>query len=153
MKVFKFSLLFFFVLSTALAVYLTAADKEADSVLGLWLNEKKTSKIEIFKKGDKYYGKLAWLKEPNNKEGKPKLDVHNPDEKLKTKPILGLEILKDFEYDGDLEWEDGTIYDPRDGETYSCSMEMSDDKKELEIRGYIGISLFGKTTTWTRAKK
>jgi uncharacterized protein (DUF2147 family) len=148
----KLTTLLVFIFSLVLAIGLKADSKEADAILGNWLSAEKKSKIEIFKKGKKYFGKIVWMKEPNMKNGKPKLDFQNPDEKKRKQPILGLEILKDFVYDGDFEWEDGTIYDPRDGETYSCDMTLLENKNELEIRGYIGISLFGKTTTWTRTK-
>ena len=65
---------------------------------------------------------------------------------------MGLVILRDFVYDEEYVWEDGEIYNPKDGKTYSCKMELSKDKNTLEVRGYVGISLFGKTNTWTRQK-
>ena len=60
--------------------------------------------------------------------------------------------MKDLEYDGDDEWEDGTIYDSDSGKTYSCSMEI-DKNGVLGIRGYIGFSLIGQTTEWTKCKQ
>lgn len=131
----------------ALVAPLTWA-QQADDILGIWYNQEKTAKVEIFKRGDKYFGKIVWLKEPM-RDGKPKLDRENEDESLRTRPIMGLEILKDFEFDDD-EWEDGTIYDPKNGETYSCYMEKDGDS--LKVRGYIGISLIGRTAIWTKAE-
>ena len=58
-------------------------------------------------------------------------------------------ILKDLKY-SDGVWEDGTIYDPMSGKTYDCTMKIKDGGKSLDIRGYIGVSLFGRTSTWTR---
>jgi uncharacterized protein (DUF2147 family) len=131
------------------AISLSAQDK-ADRVLGKWLNEDGDAHVEITKSGDTYSGKLVWLKFPTDDEtGKPKLDKKNPDDALKSRPVLGLEMLSGFTYDSDDdEWTDGEIYDPKSGKTYSCYMEFDSDGK-LKIRGYIGISLIGRTTYWT----
>jgi uncharacterized protein (DUF2147 family) len=126
------------------------AQSDADRILGKWLNEEKDGKVEIYKIGDKYFGKLVWLKNPNNEDGTPKLDKENPDDELKKRPLQDLELLKDFVYDDD-EWEDGEIYDPKSGNTYSCYMEF-ESKDVLKIKGYIGVKWVGKTTYWTRAE-
>ncbi len=124
--------------------------QKADDVVGQWYSEKNESLIEIYKTGNKFYGKIIWLKEPL-RDGKPKVDDKNPDEKLRNRPLIGLVILKDFVFDGKDEWSDGQIYDPKSGKTYSCFMEL-ENKDKLKIRGYIGISLIGRTTYWTRKK-
>lgn len=126
------------------------AQSEADRILGKWLNEEKDGKVEIYKIGDKYFGKLVWLKNPNNEDGTPKLDKENPDDELKKRPLQDLQLLKDFVYDDD-EWEDGEIYDPKSGNTYSCYMEFESEDL-LKIKGYIGVKWVGKTTYWTRAE-
>ena len=133
----------------AMAVSLAATAQKADAVLGRWINPSGEGQVLIFKKDNKYYGKLVWLKIPD-RDGKPKLDIHNPDKNLATKPELGLELLKGFTFDGDDEYEDGTIYDPKNGKTYSCKMTIKGNS--LKIRGYIGISLFGRSEVWTRVK-
>lgn len=148
MKKLKLTLLaiaaFLFIIPTAFA------QKNADDILGVWMNEDKDAHIEITKRDDKYFGKLVWLKFPTDDEtGKPKLDKHNPDDNLKSRPTWGLEILTDFVFDGDDRWKDGKIYDPKKGKTYSCYMNFAEDKK-IKIRGFIGVSLLGKTTYWTR---
>ena len=125
---------------------------EADAVIGTWLVQDKKATVDIFKRGQKYFGKISWLKEPNNEQGKPKVDKENSEEKLRGRPILGLEMLRDFEYDEDYVWEDGEIYDPKNGKTYSCKMTLSPDGRTLDVRGYIGISLIGRTQIWTRQK-
>jgi uncharacterized protein (DUF2147 family) len=128
----------------------------ADDVLGLWWNEEKTSKIEIYKKGTQFFGKLAHLTEPIDPDtGKPKLDKDNPEESLRNRPLLGLNIIRDFEFDADdQEWIDGEIYDPKSGNTYNCYMEFEDpsNKNILKVRGYIGYAFLGlgRTTYWTR---
>jgi uncharacterized protein (DUF2147 family) len=60
-------------------------------------------------------------------------------------------ILNDFVFDGDATWENGTIYDPREGKTYSCKITLK-NKDNINIRGFIGLSLFGRTEMWTRIK-
>ncbi len=128
------------------------AKAQTDQIEGLWYNDVKSAKILITKATNgKFYGKVVWLKEPL-KNGKPKVDELNSDEKLRTRPRLGLPVLADFVKDDDdkNKYTDGTIYDPNNGKTYSCKMTYKGNT--LDIRGYIGISLFGRTTTWTRAE-
>ncbi len=128
----------------------TAFAQNKDAVLGKWLNATGEGQIEIYKRGDKYFGKLAWIKEPNDEKGKPKMDQKNPNTNLRAKPILGLEILKDFVFE-DGKWTDGTVYDPKTGKTYSCNLSMKENG-QLSIRGYIGVSLIGRSETWKRVK-
>lgn len=131
-----------------LACMKPAFSQNADAVLGNWLNEEKDAKIQVYKSGDKYFGRIVWLKEPNEPDGKtPKKDKKNNSEALRSRPILNLVILTKFSY-ADGEWEDGEIYDPKSGKTYSSNMKLKGDK--LQIRGYVGISVFGRTTVWTR---
>lgn len=115
----------------------------------LWYNGDKKAKIQIYKATDgKFYGKIVWLKEPD-RDGKPKLDIHNNDKARQNDPVMGLIILKAFKKTDDTHYEDGTIYDPKNGKTYSCKMTLEGDK--LYVRGYIGFSLIGRTETWTKA--
>lgn len=127
-----------------------AFGQNKDAVLGKWLNATSEGQIEIYKRADKYFGKLIWIKEPNDEKGKPKTDQKNPNANLKSKPILGLEILKDFVFE-DGKWTDGTVYDPKTGKTYSCNLSMKENG-QLSIRGYIGVSLIGRSETWKRVK-
>lgn len=125
--------------------------KAQDKGVGIWYNDVKDAKIEIYKAvNGKYYGKIIWLKEPN-RNGSPKLDINNSSSKLKTRPVLGLLILNGFNWDDGV-YEDGTIYDPKNGKTYSCKI-TPDGTDKLNIRGYIGISLLGRTTVWTRTTR
>jgi uncharacterized protein (DUF2147 family) len=124
--------------------------QNADAILGRWVNPTGQDHILIYKKGDKYFGKLDWIKYPNDEQGKPKTDKNNPDKTLQSRPDLGLELLKDFTFNGDDVYDDGIIYDPKNGKTYSCKMTIKGD--QLRIRGYLGISLFGRTEVWTRLK-
>ncbi len=124
-----------------------------DKVLGIWLTQDKDSKIEIVKSKDgTYNGKIIWLKNPLE-NGKPQVDEENPDEKLRSRPIMGLELLEGFTYDeDDKEWNSGTIYDPQSGNTYKCYMWFDEDDNKLNVKGYIGVSIIGRKVAWTRVK-
>ncbi len=150
----KSAFLFFMVLLAAAYAMPVAAQIKGDDIVGVWLNEDKDAHVKIENRDGKYYGNIIWLKEPIDEEtGKPKLDDENPDPELQKRPVMGLELLTGFVFDGDDEWEDGDIYDPKSGKTYSCYMKFTDDTKDrLKVRGYIGISLIGRTTYWTRVK-
>lgn len=126
--------------------------QEADALVGVWEPGHGKAKIKISKIGDKYYGKIVWLKEPKDENGNPKVDKNNPDESLKKTPTLGLRILKDFAYKGNNTWEEGTIYDPENGSTYNCTIKLK-DANTLDVRGYIGVSMIGRTDTWVRMVK
>lgn len=116
---------------------------KADDVLGIYWSPKKDAKIEIYKRNNKYYGKTI-------SGDNPRLDEHNPDPALRKRNVIGLEFLKDFEFDGDDEWEDGTVYDPTSGKTYNCKMWLEDG--DLMLKGYIGISLIGRSEKLERVK-
>jgi uncharacterized protein (DUF2147 family) len=116
---------------------------QADDVTGTWLTQDKSGQISVYKTDSKYYGKIIAGSSQEH------FDVHNPDAAKRKDPLIGLIILKDFKFDGDDQWEKGTIYDPKSGKTYSCTMTLT-DKNTLRIRGYIGISLFGRTEIWKR---
>ncbi len=119
-----------------------------DAILGIWLTGTQKAAVTIYKEGNKYYGKITWLKNPQE-EGKPKVDKNNPDTKKKSDPLMGLNLLKDFVFDGTDKWEKGTIYDPENGKTYSCKITMVDESK-LDVRGFVGISMLGRTQVWIR---
>lgn len=121
-----------------------------DEIVGVWKDGDGKGNIQIYKQAGKYYGKIIWLKDAKNVDGKPKVDRKNPDPSLRTRPVIGLVMLRDFKYD-DGEWTEGHIYNPSDGKEYKAYMKLK-DRNTLSVRGYVGISLLGKTDTWTRVK-
>ncbi len=125
---------------------------QSGRVNGYWLTEDKDSQVEVFQKDDnKFYGRIVWLDEPLDEDGKPKVDDKNPDKAMHDQPIMGLEILKGFSYDASKnEWSGGTIYDPKNGRTYTAYMRL-DGNNKLAIRGYVmGMRFLGRTTEWNR---
>ncbi|OIN57483.1 DUF2147 domain-containing protein [Arsenicibacter rosenii] len=133
-------------------IFSAHAQSNPDAIVGTWLNGTKKGHIQLYKQGDKYFGKIVWLKEPNDPAtGKPKTDVKNENAANHNRPVLGLVNLTNFEYDGGNVWDEGKIYNPEDGKTYSCKLTLK-DANTLDVRGFVGISLIGKTQTWTRVK-
>lgn len=138
------------VITVTAVLSFTKQQTNADAIIGSWKNGEGTGVIQIYKNGEKYQGKITWLKEPNDPEtGKPKLDKNHPDEKNHTRPVMGLVNMWGFASTSGKEWTGGKIYDPKNGKTYSCKIAM-ENNNTLKVRGYIGISLIGRTDTWTR---
>ena len=130
------------------SLHLAKMHLPTDRILGVWLSEEKDGKIEIYKSGNKYLGKLIWGKTIFEADGiTSKKDTKNTDEKLRTRNLKDLVMLTDFVYE-DGEWTDGKIYDPKSGKTYSSTMKLQGNT--LSLRGYVGISLLGRTSVWTR---
>lgn len=123
-----------------------------DDVVGVWLVGDKDYKIELYKTANgEIEGKVVWMKEPNDKKGKPRTDVDNPDPKLQSRPVMGLKTVIGFKYDKqENEFVDGKVY--KKGKTYCGKMKLNTDGT-LYLRGYIcSASIFGKSDTWTRVK-
>jgi uncharacterized protein (DUF2147 family) len=136
-----------------LLVISARAFSQKDPIEKIWYNEEKTSKIQIYKAVDgNFYGKIIWLREPNDIKGKPKVDDKNKNEKLQTTPRMGLLILRKFKkYSDENVYDNGTVYDPNNGKTYCGKLTLN--AKKLQLRGYIcAWSWFGRTSTWTQAE-
>ena len=132
---------------------------ESSSLEGKWYTTKreKNAVIEIAKctpGGETFCGTMVELQTPNYPDGTPKIDKDNKDKTLRTRPLLDLQLLTGFKKDGQDSWSDGKIYNPEDGEIYSCEMsiEKKDGKELLQVRGFVGLPIFGKTQTWIRLK-
>lgn len=145
----------------ALCLALTCAQilsaATADSIVGTWVTTDGKGHVQIVKDGDTFSGKIVWLAEPNytagdseGTVGTPKIDHNNPAPELRKRPILGLPLLHGFTYSGENVWEKGMIYDPENGKLYKCKLTLI-SPNQLEVRGFIGFSLLGRTVVWTRA--
>ncbi len=136
-----------------------AQAQNADAIVGKWFNTDKTAHIDIYKTGGKYFGKIVWLSEPvypaNDEKGmagKTKVDRENPDPAKRSMPIIGLVILRNFVYANNNKWDGGQIYDPKNGKDYKCKMTLT-GPDTLDVRGFIGFSMFGRTEHWTKVKE
>ena len=142
-----------FVITLAAFLLPLALLAQTHNIQGVWFNGEKTSKIEIYKTtAGNYAGRIVWLKEPLDESGNPKLDAKNPDKTLRSRALMNLVILSGLTSKGNNKFDGGTIYDPKSGNTYSCKGELSSENT-LKLRGFIGISLVGRTDTWTRTTK
>jgi uncharacterized protein (DUF2147 family) len=121
------------------------ADRAA--IEGRWLTQEKDGWIRVALVGDSLEGSIAGA--PPGSPSEREFDDRNPDPALRSRKLDGLTIMTGFEYDGDGRWKDGTVYDPNSGKTYKCTLTLV-DPNTVKIRGYIGVSLFGRSETWTR---
>ena len=131
-----------FVLLSALGL---AAQQPADAILGTYMTEGGKAKIVVSKQGTRYIGTLVWTRRGDV------LDSKNPDKAEAEKKLVGKVILRDLKHDEDADYKGGKIYDPESGKTYSCKATRQADGN-LKVRGFIGASLFGRTTLWTRQR-
>ncbi len=136
--------------------FCTGADP--DAILGTWNTSDMDGKIEIYKCGNAYCGKIVHLKKPNfpkdddsGMAGLPKVDRNNPIPEMRDRPLLGLILIEGFHYSGNNTYEGGKIYNPEDGREYKAKITLQENNRLL-LRGFIGIPLIGRTETWTRAK-
>jgi len=123
----------------------------AASPLGLWYAEGGAAEVEIRPCSDGLCGRVVWLRSPIGDNGCELHDDKNPDPAARGKPIIGLVVLhglKQLDAEG-RQWAGGTIYDPVSGRTYWCNARLDGDDR-LFLRGFWGIQLLGRTTTWTR---
>jgi uncharacterized protein (DUF2147 family) len=122
------------------------AQNNQDAIIGIWETDAKDAKMEVFKSGDYYYGKLLWGNKVVEADGKSsKKDTKNPDAKLKNRNILGITNLTSLKFDNG-KYLNGKIYDPPSGKTYDCKAWLENGK--LHLRGYIGFSMLGQTAVW-----
>jgi len=122
------------------------AQEPSNKIIGIWLNEDKTNKIEIYKASDTYSGKIVWLaKMESNPNLHPK-DKNNPNPELRSRSILGMDIITGLQYSGG-KWANGTIYAPKKGMYADCKVELL-STGQLKI--IVSKSGFTKTQIWTR---
>lgn len=120
-------------------------------VEGTWLVEDRSARIEIVPCEQRLCGRIVWLQKSRDDSGREPLDTKNPNPARRQQTILGLELLRGVQASPDRKgvWRGGTIYDPQTGKSYSCQLSLV-DPDHLKLRGYIGLSLIGRSTRWTR---
>ena len=127
---------------------------QADQVIGLWLTEEGNSQIEITKTPNgQFAGRIVWMEEPLDEQGKPKVDKENPNAAMRNRPLQNLMILQGFTYNANRrEWSGGTIYDPKEGKTYDAVMRL-DGNNTMVLRGFVmGMRMLGRNSAWTRER-
>lgn len=122
---------------------LAVAQKNANDVVGVFYAPDGVGKIEIYERNGKYFGKTTCC-------DTHKRDVYNPDPSKRNRAVIGMEFMFNFEWDGKGTYQNGRLYNPEDGRTYNCKMWLIENGKKLRMRGYWGLSAFGKTVTFQR---
>lgn len=129
---------------------------DINNIHGLWVDHQERDKrkvaIWIDDCDSLLCGKIYWLKKPLTANGNPKLDRHNPDVAFRGRVLCGLKILTGFRLEKERTWNGGQIYNPSDGQIFSSTMNLENDGS-LKVRGYVGLSLFGKTVVWVRPEE
>ena len=139
----------FFVCMTFVLAPLCAA--LAQDVVGKWKLEDGSAIVEVYRQGEVYNGKIVWLAKPTEADGSPAVDDKNPDAKLRSRQLIGLNMLSNLKK-GNSEYAGGSIYDPGNGKTYNCSMKVEGDV--LKVRGSLDKrGLLGRTMDWFRVKE
>ena len=135
-----------------LGIYaLSSYAQKADKIVGIWWNDEKTTKIQVEKKDGKYIGTIVYMIPEKYENGLPPKDDENPDEALRDRSLIGLQILDGFIYsDEKNEWNTGRIYDPKSGKTYDCYGWLESDDL-LKLKGFVaGMRWLGKSSEWYR---
>jgi uncharacterized protein (DUF2147 family) len=127
-----------------------AAGARAGAAEGRWLTQEKSAVVEIYRCGENALcGRLVWLRMKPTEDNPHAVDIHNPAPALRNRPLCGLPIMWGLEPEGPDRWAGGTLYDPESGNTYSGKITLNPDGT-LSLRGYLGISLLGRSQNWTR---
>ncbi|WP_156299355.1 DUF2147 domain-containing protein [Streptobacillus canis] len=147
--------IFYFLTILLMPLFAMAAKEDA---FGRWITETSSAGanriiVDIYEKNGKVYGKIYQLTERFDDKGELKKDVNNPDKSKQSRTLEGIDFVSGFVYnDSNNTYEDGKIYDPSTGKTYSCYMVLQENGT-LKVRGHLpGLTLIGKTQTWKRYK-
>ena len=133
------SIVIFFIFQVSFSQTIFGKWKTVDDITG-----KEKAVVEIYEKGGKIFGRIIDIYDSDQRFRK--CDICEGEDK--NKPVLGLVIIKGLKKKGDF-YEGGKITDPKNGKSYNCKMNL-EGKDKLIVRGYIGISLFGRSQTWFR---
>jgi uncharacterized protein (DUF2147 family) len=131
----------------ALFLVMAAFQAQAqNSIEGIWLTEEGSSKIEIYQKGERYFGKVVWMEQPMDRKGNPITDRNNPDSNLRNRQLMGIDMLQNLQYQSG-KWY-GKLYAPKRGITTDVVIVAKEvDKLQVNI-SYQG---FTRQQIWTRA--
>jgi len=142
----------FFLLTAGSATGDVAIDSK-DGIIGVWLTQEKGGKIQMFPCGDAFCGKTVWISKDSNPAGMDARDPKNPDPQKRNRKLVGTTIFWNLKWDtANQEWKGGYVYDPTRGDVFRCKAWLENNGQTLKVRGYLGISLLGSTTAWTRTK-
>jgi uncharacterized protein (DUF2147 family) len=138
-----------FAVCLALLASIATAEPIATTLPGVYWLPEKDGQMQVYQKDNKYFGRVI------SYDVAGQLDEKNPNPEFRSRPIVGVDLLSEFSYDKESKrWLGGTIYDAKSGKTYKCRLWFEDDEPGvLWARGYIGISLLGRTERFERVKE
>ena len=122
------------------------AQESSDKIVGVWLNENKNNKIEMYKVDDTYSAKIVWIEQLENNPGLDPKDKNNPIPERRNQSILGMDIITGLKYSNG-KWVKGTIYTPQKGIYADCEVELHSDK---QLNLVVSKGIFSRTKTWIR---
>lgn len=125
------------------------AQESANEIIGVWETEAKDGRMEIYKCGDRYCGKMLWGEAIVNEDGSSKKDTKNPDPNLRSRDLVGSTTLTNLIYEKNI-FDEGKIYDPSTGKTWNCYIKIKGNS--MEFTGYLGFKWLGQTLNWYRIK-
>jgi uncharacterized protein (DUF2147 family) len=129
-------------LATASVTAPSVTSPSPSAIVGTWVTADKQGKVQIYAQQNRFSGKIIGV--ATNRPA-----AKNTHGGAHQSPAVGRVILQGFRYDGEGAWVDGTVYDPHTNKTYSCVIRMP-QPNSLEVRGYVGFSLLGRTEVWSR---
>ncbi len=128
------------------------AQEEQNAIVGKWMYEKKNLVVDVYKENDDFKARIVWFHDTKDTLTPIEdwRDIKNPDKHLRSRPILGMDVLSGLEYDADEHrWVNGRIYDSSSGKTWDATVKLSNDET-MEVRGYYIFRFIGKTMKFTR---
>ncbi len=139
----------YFAVCLVLLATIATAEPSSTTLPGVYWLPEKDGQMQVYQKDKKYFGRVISYDVPGQ------LDEKNPNPEFRSRPIVGVDLLSEFNYDKESErWVGGTIYDAKSGKTYKCRLWFEDDEPGvLWARGYIGISLLGRTERFERVRE
>lgn len=136
------------VCAAAAALLLAGPAASAQSPVGTWYTQDRSAKVRIAPCGQKLCGQIVWVQDRGGRPASGARDEANPDPALRARPIIGLQIIRDFSPAGPGKWAGGKIYDPNSGRTYASKMSLS-SQGVLKVEGC--LSVICQAQTWTQA--
>jgi uncharacterized protein (DUF2147 family) len=148
-KTFRSGMIAIAALTTLLASGAQAAGRPPSDLVGIWLDHTGRGAVELAPCGNRLCGRIVWLQDPNDKNGRPFADGNNPRRALRGRPICGLQIIGNLKHVGRGVWDRGWIYDPEKGERYDVELRRKGNR--LRVLGYAGLKFLSETMYWTQA--
>ena len=126
------------------------AQSAPTDIVGVWIDHTNQGAVEFYLCGERLCGRIAWIKEPFDAKGRPMTDSQNSDRAKRNRPMCGLQLVGDLARTANNAFENGWIYNPDDGDTYSVEVRLA-SPNVLLVHGYLGMKILGETFTWRRA--